>query len=70
MVLSKKSKLLMTYFTKNPYDLQQTNRTNDIITELYYDILEAYQVVNNLSYNVTIKNTQGDVIKTSKVVKN
>jgi hypothetical protein len=52
MVLSKKSKLLMSYF--NPNDLQQTNRTNGIITELYYDILEAYQVVNNLSYNSTI----------------
>lgn len=55
MVLSKKSKLLITYFTKNPNDLKQTKRTNSIITELYYDILEAYQVVSLVPYNVTIQ---------------
>jgi hypothetical protein len=55
MVLSKKSKLLMTHFTKNPYNLKQTKRTNDIITELYYDILEAYQFASLVPNNVTIK---------------
>jgi hypothetical protein len=65
MVLSKKSKLLMTHFNKNPYDLKQTKRTNDIITDLYYDILEAYQVVNNLSYNSTIKK----IIHASQITK-
>lgn len=54
MVLSKKSKLLMTHFNKNLYDLKHTKRTNDIITELYYEILEAYHYVSFVSYNVSM----------------
>jgi hypothetical protein len=64
MKLSKKSKLLMSFFTKNKYinHVKQTHRTNKIITQLYNDLLNAHNVLLNLKqtrgirfYNVTIK---------------
>ena len=44
MNLSKKSKLLMTFFEKNKYTCHYTQieKTKKIIKEIYYDILEAY----------------------------
>jgi hypothetical protein len=62
MKLSKKSKHLMLFFTKNKHinKLKQTKRTETIITELYHEIIEAYNYLNSLKqkgdyYNVTIK---------------
>ena len=62
MKLTKKSKHLMTFFTKNKHinKLKQTKRTETIITELYHDIIEAYDYLNNLKkkgeyYSVTTK---------------
>ncbi len=50
MKLSKKSKELMLFFTKNNHinKVNQTKRTDDIITELYNDIYTAYKYLNNL----------------------
>ena len=55
MRISKNSKLLMSFFTKNKYinHLKQTQRTNKIITQLYHDILNAY------NYLLTVKQTRG-----------
>ena len=64
MRISKKSKMLMTFFTKNKYinHIEQTTRTNNIISELYNDILNAYNYLSNLKqtrgsnfYNITTK---------------
>ena len=64
MKISKNSKLLMSFFTKNKYinHIEQTNKTNQILTQLYDDILNAYNYLVNLKqtkgvnfYNVTIK---------------
>jgi len=62
MKLSKKSKELMLFFTKNNHinKVKQTKHTNKIIIELYYDILNAYKYLMNLKqkgnyYHVTTK---------------
>jgi len=64
MKLSKKSKLLMSFFTKNKYinHIHQTQRTDKILTRLYHDILNAHNYLLNVKktrganfYNVTIK---------------
>jgi len=69
MRISNKSKLLMTFFTKNKYmeHIVQTKKTDTILTELYYEILDAYHFIQNIKlkgtkgiksnsfYNVTIK---------------
>ena len=56
MKLLKNSKLLMSFFIKNNciHHIDQTNKTDSIITELYYEIMEAY------NYLLSIKKTQGD----------
>ena len=56
MKISKKSKQLMAFFTKTNYinDVKQTAKTNLIIKELYYDILEAYEFVLSLKHNKKI----------------
>ena len=55
MKISKNSKLLMSFFTKNKYinHIDQTNRTDQIIELLYADILNAY------NYLLKIKQTRG-----------
>jgi len=67
MKISKSSKSLMTFFTKNKYikHINQSKRTNEMITELYQDIFNAYQYILNLKqkkgrgmYNVNIKKIQ------------
>jgi hypothetical protein len=62
MKLSKKSKELMLFFTKNNHinKVVQTKRTDNIISELYADIYNAYKYLNNLKqkgnyYNITTK---------------
>ena len=62
MKLSKKSKDLMLFFTKNNHinKVVQTKRTDNIISELYADIYNAYKYLNNLKqkgnyYNITTK---------------
>jgi hypothetical protein len=63
MKISKKSKQLMLFFTKNNYvhHVKQTAKTNSIIKQLYYDILEAHNFVLSLKhtkrnyYNLTTK---------------
>ena len=73
MNLSKKSKLLMTFFEKNKYTCHytQSEKTKKIIKELYYDILEAYEFVLSLKmkkenfYNVKVK----DILTTSDIIK-
>ena len=57
MKISKKSKQLMAFFTKNKYiaPISQTKTTDKIITELYYDILDAY------NYLLTLKKTNVNI---------
>jgi len=62
MKLTKKSKELMLFFTKNNHinKIKQTKRTDSIITELYRDIYEAYKYLQNLKqkgnyFNITTK---------------
>jgi hypothetical protein len=64
MRISKKSKMLMSFFTKNKYinHIEQTSRTDNIISDLYNDILNAYNFLSNLKqtrgsnfYNITTK---------------
>jgi hypothetical protein len=63
MKISKKSKQLMLFFTKNNFihNVKQTAKTNSIVKQLYYDILEAYNFVLSLKhskgnyYNLTTK---------------
>ena len=64
MKLSKKSKMLMSFFTKSKYinHIKQTHRTDNILTRLYHDILNAYNYLLKLKqskgsnfYNVTTK---------------
>ena len=62
MKLSKKSKELMLFFTKNNHinKVNQTKRTDDIITDLYKDIYNAYKYLNNLKqkdkyFNISTK---------------
>ena len=56
MRISKKSKMLMSFFTKNKYinHIEQTKRTNNIITHIYDDILNAH------NYLLDIKQKRGD----------
>jgi hypothetical protein len=73
MKLSKKSKQLMLFFTKNRHihNIEQTAKTNAIIKELYNDILESYNFVLHLKntkknyYNLTIQN----IITVSQITK-
>jgi len=62
MKLSKKSKELMLFFTKNNRinKVNKTKRTDDIISDLYKDILNAYKYLNSLKqkgkyYNISTK---------------
>ena len=62
MKLSKNSKQLMLFFTKNKHinNIKQTKRTDNILNELYIDILNAYKYLNILKqkgqyYTVTTK---------------
>lgn len=62
MKLSKNSKQLMLFFTKNKHinNTKHFKRTDAILNELYNDILNAYKYLNNLKqkgmyYNVTTK---------------
>jgi len=50
MKLTKKSKELMMFFTKNNHinKIKQTKRTDDIIIELYKDIYTAHKYLHNL----------------------
>jgi hypothetical protein len=74
MKLSKKSKMLMSFFTKSKYinHIKQTTRTDNILTRLYHDILNAYNYLLKLKqlrganfYNVTAKkiHSSGQIIK-------
>lgn len=49
MKITKHSQLLMTFFSKNKYinHVTHTKRTNKILLELYYDILNAYKYLIN-----------------------
>jgi hypothetical protein len=62
MKISKNSKQLMMFFTKNNHinKVQQTKRSDTIISELYTDIYEAYKYLINLKqkgnyFNITTK---------------
>ena len=72
MKLSKNSRQLMLFFTKNKHlnKVKQTKRTDAIITELYDVILEAYNYLNSLKlkgnyYNITTKT----IISASQIIK-
>ena len=53
MKLSKNSKQLMLFFTQNNHinNVKQSKRTDNILAELYNDILNAYKYLNNLKKN-------------------
>ena len=72
MKISKNSKQLMLFFTKNNHinKVKQTKRTDSIISEIYNDIYEAYKYLMNLKqkgnyFNVTTKKilTAGQISK-------
>ena len=69
MKLSKNSKDLMLFFTKNKHinTVKQTNRTNDILTELYKDIYDAYVFVNSLKRDVYYTITTKKIVNTSQI---
>ena len=54
MKISKNSKQLMLFFTKNNHinKVKQTKRTDSIINELYTDIYEAYRYLMNLNSKI------------------
>jgi hypothetical protein len=56
MRLTNKSKLLLNFFTKNKYinHIHQTKKTDNILKELYNEILDAYHFIS------TIKKNKGD----------
>ena len=56
MKLSKKSLILMSFFTDNKFVMRshQTRKTQNIITEMYTDILNSYK------YVILLKKTYGD----------
>ena len=61
MNLSKQSKDLILFFTKNKHlnYVQQTNKTKILLSELYKEILEAHSFINKRNiYNYTIKKIQ------------
>jgi hypothetical protein len=62
MNLSKQSKKLMLFFTKNKQlkYVNQTNNTKKILTELYKEIIEAFKYISkrNINNNYTIKKIQ------------
>ena len=62
MKLSKNSQNLMSFFTKNNHinKINQTKRTDSIIIELYYDILEAYKSLFFLKKKEKQKEKQKD----------
>jgi hypothetical protein len=62
MKISKNSKQLMLFFTKNNHinKVHQTKRTDSIVSELYNDIYQAYKYLMNLKqkgnyFNINIK---------------
>jgi hypothetical protein len=62
MKLSKNSKQLMLFFTKNKHinNIKQSKRTDNILNELYNDILDSYNYLNTLKqkgqyYTITTK---------------
>ena len=62
MKISKNSKQLMLFFTKNKHinNVKQTKRTENIIIELYQEIKSSYEYLNSLKqkgnyYNLSIK---------------
>jgi hypothetical protein len=68
MKLSKKSKQLILFLTKNNHinKVRQTKQTDKIITELYNDIYEAYIFLQNLKqkenyYTVTTKKIESSI---------
>ena len=62
MKLSKQSKKLMLFFTKNKQlkYVNQTNNTKFLLTKLYEEILDAFKYINkcNINNNYTIKKIQ------------
>ena len=62
MKLSKNSQNLMSFFTKNNHinKINQTKRTDSIIIELYYDILDAYKSLFFLKKKEKQKEKQKD----------
>ena len=67
MKLSKKSLELMSFFTDNKFIIpsHQTRKTQNIITEIYNDILNAYKYITTLNktygtalYNISLKKIQ------------
>ena len=77
MKISKKSKMLMSFFTKHKKTshIEHTSRTNHIISELYHHILNAYNYLSQLKqtqgthfYNITVKkiHTPSQIIRPTK----
>ena len=65
MKLSKKSKELMLFFTKNSYinKVSQTKRTDSIIMDLYKDIYNAYKYLNSLKQKGNYSNSFPEIIR-------
>jgi hypothetical protein len=69
MKLSKNSKELFLFFTKNKHinTVKPSKRTNNILTELYRDIYEAYTFVNGLTHDKFYTITTKKIVHTSQI---
>jgi hypothetical protein len=70
MKLSKNSKQLMLFFTKNKYinKTHQTKRTDDIISELYNNIFKAYKHLNDIKQKTSYFNLSIKKIESAKQI--
>lgn len=69
MKLTKNSKDLMLFFTKNKHisTVKQTTRTDNILTELYNDIYDAHTFVNSPKRDVYYTITTKKIMHTSQI---
>lgn len=69
MKLSKNSRDLMLFFTKNKHinTVKQTKQTNGILTELYKDMYDAYMFVNGLHREKYYTITTKKILHTSQI---
>jgi hypothetical protein len=69
MKLSKNSKDMLLFFTKNKHinTVNPSKRTNNILTELYTDIYQAYMFVNGLNHDDFYTITTKKIVHTSQI---
>lgn len=70
MKLTKNSKEMMLFFTKNKHinNIKKTAQTDNILKELYKDMYEAYEYLNNFKLNSTRYNISSKQIDTASQI--